>query len=169
MTHSKPTKTALKAGIDYTGILCVALIPKPKEPTLLLLLQRSLTSIIEPGLYELPSSNLEFQDTPLECICNGIRTQTTLIINPYHQAPILTHITRGQHWLQIPYLTQLQHNSPIEPNLRLNKNYNDHLWTTPQNALKKYQLTRGTELLLNTYVENHNQQWKPRKHNTNQP
>ncbi len=162
MTASKATKTALVAGLDYTGITCVAIILTPKKTEETLLLRRSIASIIEPGLYELPQAILQFQSTPLEALCEGVKQQTNLIIQPYHQAPILCHIIRGQHWLQIPYLAKLEVHSPPNPNLRLNRNYIDYTWTTPQNALKKHQLTKGTEHLLKTYITDQSEFWHPK-------
>lgn len=107
----------MKAGIDYIGVGCGALIINDKNETLLL--RRGVKSRNQAGYWSKPGGTVEFGEKIEDAIKREIKEEFGVDITLIKFLGFTNHIMKeeGQHWLSVSYLAKIIDGEPknLEP------------------------------------------------------
>ena len=107
----------MKAGKDYIGVGCGALIVNDKNQTLLLL--RGAKSKNEAGFWNQPGGAVEFGEKIEEAVLREIKEELDIEIKIIKFLVFTDQIlkTEGQHWVALSFLAKIEKGQPkiMEP------------------------------------------------------
>lgn len=107
----------MKAGVDYIGVGCGALIVNDKNETLLL--KRGVKSKNEGGFWSQPGGAVEFGEAVEEAVKREIREELGVEIDLIRFLCFTNHIinSENQHWVTMSYLGKIIKGEPqnLEP------------------------------------------------------
>ena len=105
-------KNKLKAGKDYIGIGCGALIFNDKKEVLLM--KRSKNSKNQALWWSQPGGAVDFNEKAIAATKREIKEELGIDINIWAAAPHIDHVLRKekQHWVAIPFLAKIRKGIP---------------------------------------------------------
>lgn len=96
----------MKAGEDYVGVGCGALILNDKNEVLLL--KRSKNARTEPGMWSRPGGQVEFGEETEDALVREVKEETNINIKVVRQLEFTENITENnkKHWIALGYLAE---------------------------------------------------------------
>ena len=139
----------MKAGIDYIGVGCGAIIINSKNEVLLL--KRSASSRTEPGYWSRPGGEVEYGETVEEAVAREVKEETGIEVKVIRFLEITQNINKNEnkHWIALGFLAE--HVSGVPINAEPAKH--DEVKWFPLNALPK-KLTDYTKNAIEIYLKN---------------
>lgn len=138
----------MKAGIDYIGVGCGALIINDKNETLLL--KRGVKSRNQAGFWSKPGGTVEFGEKIEDAVKREIMEEFGVDIELIRFLGFTNHIIKkeNQHWLSISYLARIVKGEPknMEPN-----KHDEIQWFSFNDLPEK--LTETTSELIEEYLK----------------
>lgn len=108
----------MKAGKDFIGVGCGAIIINDKNEVLLL--KRSINSRIDPGLWSRPGGQVEFDESIEDAVEREVKEETGIIVKAVRRLDYTETISdnRSTHWVALGFLAKHISGEPInvEPN-----------------------------------------------------
>jgi len=126
------------------GVAGKAIIRRDSE---ILLLQRSLKSGFDPGLWELPGGKLEYGENLVEALKREVKEEVGLDIEVGR--PFKTwHFIKDPFWVTgVTFLCDY-----ISGSVNLSSEHGDHVWIDPK-EYKNYPLSTSMEEQITSYLE----------------
>lgn len=138
----------MKAGVDYIGVGCGAIIINDNDE--ILLVKRSLSSRTDPGLWSRPGGEVEFGETVHEAVEREVLEETGIRVKIDRFLCMDENMEESKHWIALGFLTRYV--SGEVKNLEPDK-HDEVKWVSLNDLPKN--LTEYTRHSLDVYLSQH--------------